>query len=143
MDFLQGPLVIADVHQTHHRGHKVEFLRPKRQLQSAGYRVPNGAALSRPRFGRGAHEGGSDIHGEHIRTAFRKESRVVAFPATYVQASPAGHIRKQIEKGRRIHGVAIDIPALAREAGPGSRIAFPVKSRLAIIHHSILAHALT
>ena len=58
------------------------------------------------------------------------------FPAADIKALLAVHVRKQVEKTGRINCVAIDVPALARKAGPSECIPFPISSGLPVVHDS-------
>jgi hypothetical protein len=113
MNFFQSQAMIGKVHETHHGSSKVELLRGKRQFQSACHRISNGVLFFPFHLGRKSDEGRCDIDCEHLRAPSSKQTRVMAFSATYIQAFLSRHVRKQVEESGRIDCVAIDIPALA------------------------------
>ena len=139
MNFLKRTGVIGNVHETHDSRCKIERSGGEGQLHGIGDRITDGMRLRALLLGGELDEGGCDIYREHLRAALCEQSRVMAFAAADVQPALPGHVGKQIEKGGRIDGVTINIPALAGQASPSERVRFPVSCGLAMVHETIVA----
>jgi hypothetical protein len=65
------------------------------------------------------NEGRGEVDASHPSSTRREQPRVVPFAAADVETRTAADLRQQRQERGCVQRVAIDVPALARQGGPG------------------------